>query len=266
MPILPPAAVQAQAYAYRFRLNENLAAALSRASSLLALLLMPLLAGAAALSAWAGTLRPLLAVLGAATGSALLALAAGLRQQPAPPVVAAPRPAGGGATAAAAAAQGKARAAGQPRAPPGKVRMVYAGPTPPGAAAGGEAEAAGEAAEPAAAVAQQDGQQEGGQQPQQEEGREAPKRRSAFQDVDTPAAGGGDAGAEGGSSGAGGAPGAPQALAAGRGSAVGQLPQRPLLQAPSWQRPRRSCRLARALRRPTAPLLRAGPALRPLAC
>ncbi|KAL4447927.1 hypothetical protein ABPG75_005146 [Micractinium tetrahymenae] len=70
-----PAAPQVLEYAHRFRLNESLAAAIARSSTAAGLVLMPLLAAAAVVSATAGSVLPfLVAVCGAATGVAALAV------------------------------------------------------------------------------------------------------------------------------------------------------------------------------------------------
>lgn len=174
--------LQVQAFAYRFRLNESLAAALTRASTLSALVLMPLVAGAAALAAWASTLRPFLAALGAAGALVVAAASTSLLQPPA-------RPAGAQA--------GRL----------GKVRMVYAGastaqsgaPPQPGAASS-EAAAATASVQPEAgstpatvpaAAAEAAAEEAAAQQPAppQQQQQQQPKRRSAFQDLEGPTEG-----------------------------------------------------------------------------
>lgn len=167
--------LQVQAFAYRFRLNESLAAALTRASTLFALVLMPLVAGAAALAAWASTLRPFLAALGAAGALVVAAASTSLLQPPA-------RPAGAQA--------GRL----------GKVRMVYAGastaqagaPPQPGAASS-EAAAATASVQPEAgstpstvpaAAAEAAAEEAPAQQPAPPQQQQQPRRRSAFQDLE----------------------------------------------------------------------------------
>ncbi|GAB4822613.1 hypothetical protein N2152v2_009659 [Parachlorella kessleri] len=205
-----PVAPQVQGYAYRFRLNENLAAALIRTSTLAALLLAPLVAAASALAAWTGSLRPLLLVAAAAAASTALAAATAprQRQQPLPGASpGGPRPSLRQAAAPAAApsvVEGKAsgdQQQEQDRPPKGKVRMVYSGQ-------GATEEGSGEQPQSPSLEQQQGEPPAAGQQQEQQQPQQA-KRGSAFEDVDEPsaAAGGsmGDGHGNGGATSAGGA-------------------------------------------------------------
>lgn len=118
-----PAAPQVLANAHRYRLNENLAAAISRASSAAALALLPLFAVTASVSAAAGSVLPFMVAVGG-----VAAAVAGVAGMGAAGLLAGPR------------------RPQQQQGPKGKVRMVYSPPA---------ADAAADAAPPAAKQQQQ---------------------------------------------------------------------------------------------------------------
>ncbi len=166
--------------AHRFRLNENLAAALCRASSVAALLLGPALAVAAAVSAAAGSVLPFLVAVGGAAVAAAAAVAASalgllrvpLEQQRKSKVrmVYAPAGAAAGEAAAPAAQQ-------QQQQQPATVADAAPASSPDGSSSGDGA---------ATGQAEQQLQEPQSQQPDQQQQQPQPRRRSAFSDIDKP--------------------------------------------------------------------------------